>query len=323
MTLLSSSGRSLICRVIALCMTALPFYVMQAFGAGSLDEVSGILDSPRFRGKTPLQKLMAAAELTRANRIDQTDISYALLDWADQYLREPSNPAQRLKRWADLTNDDKLSHLKLPRDFLNRVLLAEYLAQHESYCRAQPDKKLEILAKLEQDKLVDWSVGLAYARIYAGGLVMRAREYDKTPPLVGLEILKKLKNDGLVSWHYRAPTEGVLAAEALAQDAQYQNAAPAGKLAKLAEWEKSGLISILTRRELEKLPAWRLLTFDPGFLKADPAAKLARINELRDAGLISPHTGTELSAIFSPTPLASTNEAKPAPLPGKGHPTVK
>jgi len=288
-----------------------------------VDLVSAVLDSPRFKGKKPLEKLEAASELIKTNKLKATDLSFVLLDWVDQYLREPTDPLERLRRWAALTNDDKLGNLRIPRDFLNRMLLAEYLVSKTSYLDVPPFSKLELLGNLEQNKLVDWSVFLAYARLYAGGVVIRAKDYEKTSPLEALKMLGDLKTKGLVDWHYKVPTEGLLVAEALAMDKDYQQGQPSKQLAKLKDLESKGLISQITRKELEKLPAWRLLENDSSFLKATPRARKKRLQELQKSGLISPSTSTDLAAIFVSASLDAPVESKPAPQPGRIPPARK
>lgn len=287
------------------------------------DLVSAVLDSPQFKGKKPLEKLEAASELIKTNKLKQADLSFVLLDWVDEYLREPTDSLERLRRWAALTNDDKLSNLRIPRDFLNRTLLAEYLVGKTSYLDVPPYNKLELLRSLEQKKLVDWSVFLAYARLYAGGVVIRAKEYEKTPPVEALKMLSDLKNQGMVDWHYKVPTEGLLVAEALALDKEYQQGGPSKQLAKLRDLEAKGLISQITRKELEKLPAWRLLESDSSFLRATPRARRKRLQELQKSGLISASTSADLSAIFVSTPLEAPVESKPAPQPERIPPARK
>lgn len=291
-----------------------------SWASDQFDLVTGVLESPLFKDKGPLEKLTVAADLLKTNKLKHSDMSFLLLDWADQYLREPSDPLERLQRWAAITGDDKFGHLRIPRDVLDRSLLAEYLVDQTSYLKMQPYDKLQLLGKLENEKLVDWSVALAYARIYAGGIMMGAKDYKNTSPLEALRILKDLKDQGLVGWHYVVPTEGILVSEALALDAEYRKAPPAGRLAKLGDLEKKGLISTLTRKELEKLPAWRLLASDPSFLKAGPKAKKQTISKLMADGLISSSTASDLAAIFGPTSLVSPMESSPTPLPKKSSP---
>jgi hypothetical protein len=281
------------------------------------DVVSGVIESPRFRGKSPREKLDLAARLIRSNELKQSDVAFLLLDWADRYVREPTDPVERLRRWAKLTNDEKLGHVRLPRDFLNRMLITEYLVNQTPYLEVTPYEKMELLGKLEQKKLVDWSVFLAYARLYAGGIVVGADGYRRTTPLEALRSLKTLKDKGLIGWHYRVPTEAILAAEELAIDKGYQNGSWADRLAMLNDLETKGLISRLTRKELEKLPAWRLLVGDLSFLKAGPAGKRTRLSQLKDRELISSSTYADLMEIFGAVPAASSIESKPSPLPEK------
>jgi hypothetical protein len=310
-----------------LWLVAVPALILMAvlpLRAGDhFDFVSGILQSPRFKGKKPLEKLILAAELVRGNKLKQSDISFAVLDWADRYVREPSDPLDRLRRWAKLTSDENLRHIRIPRDFLNRLLLADYLVTRTPFLTVAPYNKLELLAKLNREKLVDWSVFLAYARIYAGGIIMNAKPSAPTPPLEALGALKKLKDQGLIGWHYRVPTEALLAAEALASDDHFRKASPAGKLAGLSELSNKGLISQLTRKELERLPAWRLLLSDGAFLKGDPAVRRDRILGLKADDLISPSTSSELISVFGPLPIASPVKARPTPLPEKIPPPKK
>ncbi len=234
-------GNPLICAGLVAAAVWLVFEAAPCQGTDTFDVVSGVLESSLFKGKKPLEKLELAAELVRTNKLKQSDLSFVLLDWADQYLREPPDPTERLQRWAALTSDEKLGSLRIPRDFLNRILLAEHLVARTSYLEVSPRERLELLGKLEQKKLVDWSVFLAYGRLYAGGIAIRARKYEKTTPVESLAILKDLKDDGLIDWHYKVPTEAILAAEALAIDKEYQKDPPARRLAKLRDMETSGI----------------------------------------------------------------------------------
>jgi hypothetical protein len=281
------------------------------------DVVTGVIESPYFKGKDPLERLRLAEELLRSKKVKHADMALILLDWSDRYLREPADPLERLKRWAELKNDEKLNNLQLPREFLNRILLAEYLVDKTAYLKSSPYKRMELLAALSKKNLVDWSVSLTYARIYAGGIITGAKTYQNTSPMEALNILKKLKDDHLVDWHYRVPSEGVLIAEALAMDKEYQNASPFERLVKLRELERKGIISSVTRKELEKLPAWRLLVDDSAFIKADANAKREKLSQLKSEGLISASTWSDLKGIFRPVPLASPLEARPAPPPQK------
>ncbi len=288
-----------------------------------VDVVSGVIDSPQFKGKDPLTSLRLAVELLHDKQLKGSDLSFVLLDWADQYLREPSDPLERLKRWTQLISDDKLSQLKLPRDFLNRTLLAEYLVARTLYVKSPPLKRLEIISGLEHNKLVEESVALSYARLY-GGAVLFGSKGDAIPtPLEALHTLKKLEDDRLIGWHYRMPVETVLAAEALALDKNYQAASPLERLSRLRDWENKGLISLQSKRELERLPAWRLLVSDPSFLRADPRKKRERLGKLESEGLISSSTFSELKSVFRPAPLAPSLRAKPSPLPKQTPATVK
>ncbi len=292
-------------------------------GSESFDVISGILESPQFKRLPYLEKLNLAAELLKSNKLKQSDLSFVLLDWADRYLREPSDPLERLHRWARLTSDEKLKNIRLPRDFLNRMLVAEYLVSRTPYAEAGPRKKLEILSGLEKRQLLDWAVFLAYARVYAGGIVMGAEKYADMSPLQALKNLKRLKHDGLIGWHYKVPTESVLAAEALAADAAYREASPQKRLEILRNLERNELISPLTRKELEKLPAWRMLLRDPSFRKADPAAKKKRLVDLGGKGLISESTVADLIEVFTPPAPTSPIEPKPAPLPREIRPEAR
>lgn len=285
------------------------------FAYDLVDVVSGVIDSPQFKGKDPVSSLRLAVELLHDKKLKASDISFALLDWADQYLREPSDPLERLKRWTQLTSDDKLSQLKIPRDFLNRTLLAEYLVAKTPYLKSSPLKRLEIISGLEHSKLVEESVALSYARLY-GGAVLFGSKVDASPsPLEALHALKKLEDGRLVGWHYRMPVETVLAAEALALDKEYQAGSPLDRLSRLRDWEKKGLISPQSKRELERLPAWRLLTSDPSFLRADARKKRDKLGKLESEGLISSSTFAELKSMFRPAPLAPAIKTKPSPLP--------
>jgi hypothetical protein len=154
---------------------------------------------------------------------------------------------------------------------------------------------------LEREKLVDWSVALAYARIYAGNVILGATDQPVAQPFQALANLKGLTEKSLVSWHYTVPTEGVLAAEALAMDQSFMTGGHIEKLKRLEAIENKGLISFLTRKEFERLPAWRLLVNDRSFLKADQKQRSDRILELKDSRLITPSTATELMAVFAPS----------------------
>lgn len=291
----------------------------QCGAAYTFDIVSEALNSPLFRDKPPLEKLRLAVDLLKTQRVRSSDISFLVLDWADQYLRSPRAPFARLKRWAQLAEDEQLSRLRLPRDFLNRALLAEYLVRETGYLKAGPKEKLRILAKLSEQNLVDWSVSLAYARIYAGAVVISAETSENPTPMETLRALKRIKEEGLIGWHYRVPTEALLCAEALAMDEDYRAAGALEKLQKLEEMQESGLITALTRKELERLPAWRLLAQDESFLKGTPRKRRGRLNELKDKGLILSSTSTELERIFCNNRGEPGLKPQPNPLPPNIH----
>jgi hypothetical protein len=287
------------------------------------DAISALVDSPVFKRKEPIQKLLQAAELVREKKLQDREMAFAVLDWGDRYVREPSDPLDRLKRWAQLSHDEKLSQLRIPREFLNRVLLAEYLVKKTAYITSPPQKKLEILHKLAQQKLVDWAVSLAYARLYAGAILTGAKSYRTISPIAALDVLKDLEEQGLVGLHYKTPTEALLAAEALAMDSNYMNGLPYDRLVKLRDLERKKLISNLTRKELERLPAWRLLVSDPTFMQSDAASKKERLSELRDQGLISSSSFSDLTAIFRPVTVASPAQTRPIPVPQKIQPPAQ
>lgn len=303
--------------VVPAIVAAIVFSALSAHGFDLVDLVSGVIDSPQFKGKDPLSRLQLAADLLRSNKLKHSDMAFLLLDWGDQYLREPTDPLERLKRWSSLTSDEKLSQLKLPRDFFNRVLLAEYLVSKTRYLKMSPRERLELIAKLEEKSLVDWSVALAYAQLYAGCIISGAKSFNETSPLASLEVIRKLKEDKLVGWHYRVPTEAVLIAEALAADGDYQKASPYDRLVKLRDLERRDMITSMSKKELEKLPAWRFLVTDSSFLKADSRIKKDRLMKLKADGLISAATSSDLKAIFRPSSPAPTLEARPAPPPQK------
>ncbi|MFH1116164.1 MAG: hypothetical protein V1792_19810 [Pseudomonadota bacterium] len=279
------------------------------------DLPAGLVDSPHFKGKDPLANLRTAADLLRSNKVPQADISFLLLDWGDQYLREPSDPLERLKRWSALMRDKKLSHLKLPRDYLNRILLAEYLVKKTRYLQMPPGKRLELIGRLQEKDLVDWSVALAYSRLYAGSVVFGAKGFQKNSPEQALTELKKLSDEGLVGRHYRVPTEALLIAEALARDEAFQTATPLDRLIKLRDLERKGLIAPLNKKEAERLPAWRLLASDSSFLRDGPKGKEGRLEKLRSDGLVSTATYKDLIQIFSPKSVESPLRSSPAPIP--------
>jgi hypothetical protein len=306
-----------------LVVLSLALLCFQAEAFDVFDVVPGVIESPEFKGKDPIDKLRLVADLLRSNRIKQSDVAYLVLDWGDQYLREPSDPLERLKRWAELANDRQLSHIKIPRDFLNRILLAEYLVSQTSYVEGSPRKKLEILGKLAEKNLVDWSVALAYAGLYAGSIVTGAKDHDTVSPMEELDILKRLRDAGLVGRHYWVPTEAILVSEVLAMDRDFRKASPFDQLVKLREFERKGLITVQTRKELEKLPVWRLLASDSSFLKADPVAKRERLLKLKTEGLVSASTSSDLNGMFHPMPLTSPMEGRPIPMPQKISPSTK
>jgi hypothetical protein len=319
----NSGGKTTKFLVLPAVVLSLTLLCCQARAFDVFDVVPGVIESPEFKGKDPIEKLRLVADLLRANRIKQSDVAYLVLDWGDQYLREPSDPLERLKRWAELANDRQLGHIKIPRDFLNRVLLAEYLVSQPAYVKGSARKKLEILGKLSEKNLVDWSVALAYAGLYAGSIVTGAKDHDSVPPLEELDILKKLRDAGLVGRHYWVPTEAILASEVLAMDRDFRKASPYDQLAKLRELERKGLITVQTRKELEKLPVWRLLASDSSFLKADAASKRERLLKLKTEGLVSASTSSDLNGMFRPLPLTSPMEARPIPIPQKISPSTK
>ncbi len=292
-------------------------------GFEARDAVSALVDSPDFKGKEPIQKLLQAAELVREKKLQDREMAFAVLDWGDQYVREPSDPLDRLKRWAQLSHDEKLSYLKIPREFLNRTLVAEYLVRKTSYVTSSPQKKLEILHQLAQQNLVDWSVSLAYARLYAGAIVTGAKSYKTISPVEALNSLKDLEDQGLVGLHYRTPTEALLAAEALAMDSNYMNGLPYDRLVKLRELQRKRLISNLTKKELERLPAWRLLVADPSFMQSDAASKKERLSKLRSQELISSSSFSDFTAIFRPISVAPPAQARPIPVPQKIQPPAQ
>lgn len=311
--------------VISMCFACGLLFISLTgvFAYEIVDIVSGVIDSPQFKGRDPLSSLRLASDLLHEKKLKNTDLSFALLDWGDQYLREPSDPLDRLKRWTELVSDDKLGQLKIPRDFLNRILLAEYLVNKTPYLKSTPIKRLELISKLEQKKLVEASVALSYARLYGGTVIFGSRSDGLAGPLDALNMLKKMEDGKLIGWHYRMPVENVLAAEALALDNEYQAASPLQRLERLRDWEKKGLITAQSKRELEKLPVWRLLVSDPGFLKADAKTKRDQLTKLESEGLISSSTLTELKTIFRPTSLAPSIRTKPSPLPKQNAPSGK
>lgn len=313
------SNRSIIAAVVLSLLVPLHAWALEGVDVGS-----GILNAPRFKGKEPLQKLHMAADLLREKKVKQTDLALAVLDWSDRYIQEATNPTDRLRKWSTLCSDEKLNPLRIPREFLNRMLVADYLISEASYLDSPPSKKLQMLERLAEKKLIDWPVSLAYARLYAGAIITGAKEYAKTTPMEELKILKRLREQNLVGWHYRVPTEAILVAEALAMDPEYGKAPPYDRLLKLRTLEKQGLVSGLTRRDLEKLPVWRLLVSDPSFLAAEPGGKRKRITKLKNEGLITEATCTELTAIFrSPSLAPPPEDAAPAPLPKSKPPAAK
>ena len=309
--------------VVTGCILWLLSVSAHASSYDSFDVVSGVMQAPRFRDVPPLQRLRLAADLISSKKLKDSDMSFAILDWGDQYLREPPDPFDRLKRWLDLVNDDQLSGLKLPRDFLNRMLVSEYLVEKTKYLRSTPNEKLVLLRDLTNQKVLDWSVALAYSRIYAGVVISGSKGDSRISPAEALRTLKKLKDDGLVEWHYRVPTEAVLCSEVLAMDKQFRAAAPKEKLAKLRDLEEQGLITELTRKELEKIPVWRLLTDDEVFLRASPESRRKKIQELRSLKLVSQSTCTDLLGIFRPRGSEPAPDFVPVPLPEPFQPKSK
>jgi hypothetical protein len=296
----------------------------QAISFDVLDVVSGVIESPNFKGKDPIQKLRLAAELLRTKKLKQEDMALVLLDWGDQYLREPAHPLTRLERWAELGNDERLSRLRIPREFLNRILVVEYLLDETPYLKSTPVKKLELVSQLDAKHLVDPSVWLAYARLYAGGLISGAKAFDTISPLDELKALKGLKERRLVGWQYRVSAESILAVESVFLDPEYKKGSPYDRLLVLRALERQGLITDLTKKELERLPAWRLLANDSSFLKADRSAKRKRLSALKQEGLISDSTYTDLATTFRPVPLdAPPDESSPTALPETKGPTFK
>lgn len=297
--------------MIFACAYALFGGAAACYGSYGFNIVPDVIKSPVFKEKSALEKLKLLVEFMRAQRLSQTDMAYVALDWADQYLRIPKDPLDRLKRWAQLAEDEQLSKLRLPRDFLNRSLLAEYLVQNNEYLNSSPKKKLQILADLSKDNLVDWSVALAYARIYAGAVILGAESIKAPTPWETLKKLKDIKDTGLVGWHYRAPTEAIICSEVLAMDKTYISSGPMDKLKRLRGLQNEGLITALTRKELEKLQVWRLLVNDENFLQADPQDKRTQLIHLKNSGLILSSTFAELEKIFL---KESTNEEAPSSL---------
>ncbi|MDQ7783631.1 MAG: hypothetical protein RDU20_12175 [Desulfomonilaceae bacterium] len=306
---------SLFLRAIPIVIAVLMLLLHHGEPLEAFDLMSGIIDSPEFKGKDPLSNLRTAADLLQSNKLRQTDISFFLLDWGDRYLRETSDPLERLKKWSTLTQDKTLSHLKLPRDFLNRVLLAEYLVRKTRYLHLPPAKRLDLIRRLQDKDLVDWSVALAYSRLYAGAVVLGAKGYESRSPAEALATLKKLSDEGLIGRHYRVPTEALLISEALALDESFETGTPLDRLMKLRDLEHKGLIAPLNKKETEKLPAWRLLVSDPSFLRGQPKVKEERLDKLLNDGLISPATHKDLVQVFRPQSMESALQASPAPLP--------
>ncbi len=308
-------GRPCMMSLIVLAVVLHLFCPIHCQAVEAFDLVSGVLDSPQFKGKDSITKLQTAADLLRSNRLKQSDMIFAVLDWADQYLREPSDPIERLKRWSLLANDEKLSHLKIPRDFFNRLLVADYLVNNTPYLKVSPEKRLEILKKLSDRNLVDWSVALSYARLYAGAVLSGAKSFQNRPPVEALALLKKLADERLIGWHYRVPAEATIVAEMLALDKSFQKATPLDHLMKLRDLERQDLIAAVNRKELEKLPVWRFLVSDPSFLKADSDTKRARLAKLKEDGLITAFTHSDLQGIFRPMPPSPSIQNVPVPLP--------
>ncbi len=303
--------------LVIICAGACVFFTYTAacYGVYGLDIIADVIESPVFEGKTAHEKLKLLVELTRGQTLNQSDMSYVALDWADQYLRIPNDPLERLKKWAQIAEDEQLSKLRLPRDFLNRTLLAEYLVKNREYLNSSPKKKLQLLAELSKDNLVDWSVALAYARIYAGAVILGAESKKAPTPWEALNTLKRIKEKGLVGWHYRAPTEAILCSEVLAMDQSYISSKPLDRLKRLKALQNEGLITALTRKELEKLPVWRLLVNDEDFLQSDATAKRAHLIELKNSGLILASTYSDLEKIFLKESPDQDQPAELNPLP--------
>ncbi len=292
-------------------------FISASYSQDMFDVVSGIIESPKFKGSDPFNKLKSASVLIKNRQLKHSDASYMLLDWTDQYIRELSQPLDRLKRWTDLSTDEDLKHLRIPRDYLNRVFLTEYLVSLPGYEMSNPQERLEILGRLSEQNLIDWSVGLAFARLYAGSLVLGVQAFNPVPPMKALANLKKIKDNGLVGWHYGVPTEALLCSEALAADSSFRSGAPIDQLIKLRDLEREGLISQLTKKEFEKLPVWRFLIADPGFLKADSQTKREKIVKMKTDGLVSVPTCAELNGIFKPAPYTAPSEPQTIPVPQK------
>ena len=300
---------------LALILAFQLFTVFSVRAVDSFDIISGVIDSPRFKGKSPLEKLVLVAELCRTSTLDQSDLSFLVLDWADKYIREPTNRLKRLEYWSRLVNNDKLRNVRIPRDFLNRLVLAEYLVNQNSYQTASPKKKLEIIRNLEKQNLVDWSVALAYSRIYAGTVILAAEGIQQRSPIECLRTLERMTSQKLIGWHYRVPTEAVLVAEALAMDAEFEKGIPLQRLMKLREMEANNLLSPVNRKELEKLPVWRLLINDLKFLKSAPQEKRQRIHYLKSNRLITQSTQADLLSIFRLNSLTTSKSEIKSPSP--------
>ncbi len=299
-------------------MSLILFLSSLAYGFEGFDVVSGILESPQFKGKDLRSRLLLASEMLKENKLSRTETSYLLLDWVDQYLREPPDPLDRLRRWSEFSNDEKFSNLKVPRDFLNRTLLAEFLVKQPNFYSGSPHKKLEILRKLHKKKLIEWSVALSYENLIAGSLINGAKIVDTPSPAESLATLKKLREDNLVGDHYRVMAEGVLATEVLAKDPEYHKASPMERLVKIRDLEKRGLISTQTKKDLERIPAWRLVTNDPTFLRMEPSQKRLRLSKLKNEGILTSSTNADFNLIFKGIASQSTTEPKPVPIPTSG-----
>ncbi len=291
--------------------------------ADSFDLVNGFIESPRFMGKDPLTKLQLASDMVKHKQVRQSEIALLLLDWADQYLHRPADPLERLKLWPEFSTDERLSLLRIPRDYLNRTVLTEYLVSRPDYLHADPAKRLEIIGALAEQNLVDWSVALAYARLYAGAIIMGAKDYEIPTPFEALTALKRFTTEAFLGSHYRAPTEGLLAAEALAADSTYRSGDPRAQLEKLRDLEADGLITSITRKKFAKLPAWRLIASNTDFLKADLSAKRDILTAFEHGGLLSPGTAMELLAVFKTSAVVAPVESRSTPAPQQILPPVK
>lgn len=301
-----------------LLLVQICFLHSESVSVEGFDVVSGVLESPEFKGKEIVNRLYLASEMLKDNKLSRIETSYLLIDWVDQYLREPTDPMDRLRRWAEFSKNDKFSNLKVPRDFLNRVLVAEYLEKQPGFSKASPHKKLETLRKLQKKNLVEWSVALSYENLIAGSIINGAKAVENPTPLESLAVLKKLREENLIGNHYRVMVEGLLATEVLARDIEFQKASPMVRLIKLRDLEKKGLITSQTKKELEKIPAWRLVINDPAFLRLDTSQKKDRLSSLRNEGLLTASTNSDFVVIFKGVFASSSSEQKPTPIPQSG-----